>query len=196
MATLLDEAVARRRFSSGHGRHRAQLLAGLVVITVVAVCSLLAPLLAPYDPILTDPTAKFLPPASPGHLLGTDELGRDLLSRLLWGGRTSLLLAVAAVAAATVLGSSAALAAGFATEFNGVFTSLEDTRDVFERVRQACAAIGREPATMTWSVALALVCGPPAMVDAVLGYFNEQGIQPNSFHYERFTPSVTVQEVA
>lgn len=40
------------------------------------------------------------------------------------------------------------------------------------------------------------LCGPPAMVDAVLGYFREQGIEPNSFHYERFTPSVAAQEVA
>jgi benzoate/toluate 1,2-dioxygenase reductase component len=40
------------------------------------------------------------------------------------------------------------------------------------------------------------LCGPPAMVDAVLGYFREQNIEPNSFHYERFTPSVAAQEVA
>lgn len=140
MATLLDEVIARRRFSSGHGRHRAQLLAGVVVITVVAVCSLLAPLLAPYDPILTDPTAKFLPPASPGHLLGTDELGRDLLSRLLWGGRTSLLLAVAAVAAATVLGSSAALAAGFAgPRLSGLIMRVVDVLFAFPVILVAIA---------------------------------------------------------
>src|SRR5690606_28729225 len=140
MATLLDEAVARRRFSSGYGRHRAQLISGLVVITVVAVCSLLAPLLAPYDPILTDPTAKFLPPASPGHLLGTDELGRDLLSRLLWGGRTSLLLAVAAVAAATVLGSSAALAAGFAgPRLSGLIMRVVDVLFAFPVILVAIA---------------------------------------------------------
>ena len=38
------------------------------------------------------------------------------------------------------------------------------------------------------------LCGPPAMVDAVLGYFREQGIEPNSFHYEKFTPSVAAVE--
>ncbi|MGI5219739.1 ABC transporter permease [Nocardia sp. CA-290969] len=95
-------------------RYSAQFVAAAVLIGAVVVVSLLAPVLAPYDPLATDPAAKFLPPGSAGHLLGTDDLGRDLLSRLLWGGRTSLLLAVLAVAAATVAGSGAGLLAGFA----------------------------------------------------------------------------------
>ena len=40
------------------------------------------------------------------------------------------------------------------------------------------------------------LCGPPPMVDAVLGYFREEGIEPASFHYERFTPSVATEEAA
>ncbi|WP_280419855.1 ABC transporter permease [Nocardia carnea] len=94
--------------------HSAQFVAAVVLIGAVVLVSLLAPVLAPYDPLATDPSAKFLPPGSAGHLLGTDDLGRDLLSRLLWGGRTSLLLAVLAVAAATAAGSGAGLLAGFA----------------------------------------------------------------------------------
>lgn len=94
--------------------HRVQTVVAVVIIVAVAAAGVLAPILAPHDPYLTDPGQKFLPPGSSGHLLGTDELGRDLLSRLLWGGRTSLLLAVIAVAAATVTGAAAALAAGFA----------------------------------------------------------------------------------
>ncbi|MFI1465282.1 ABC transporter permease [Nocardia carnea] len=105
--------AAGRREIRGR-RYSAQFVAAVVLIGAVVVVSLLAPVLAPYDPLVTDPSAKFLPPGSAGHLLGTDDLGRDLLSRLLWGGRTSLLLAVLAVAAATVAGSGAGLLAGFA----------------------------------------------------------------------------------
>ncbi|WP_240794625.1 ABC transporter permease [Rhodococcus zopfii] len=94
-------------------RNRAQLTAGAVVVAAVVLATLLAPVVAPYDPYLSEPTRKFLEPGTAGHLLGTDELGRDLLSRVLWGGRSSLLLALAAVALATVVGSAAALFAGF-----------------------------------------------------------------------------------
>lgn len=101
------------RTRGGRRRRHWQLIAALIVIGLVVLGSLFAPMLAPYDPILTNSAAKFLPPGSSGHLLGTDELGRDLLSRLLWGGRTSLMLAVSAVALATIIGSVIALAAGF-----------------------------------------------------------------------------------
>ncbi|WP_280434723.1 ABC transporter permease [Nocardia carnea] len=116
---MVSVRVSRAPLTAGRRRVRgrrysAQFVAAVVLIGAVVLVSLLAPVLAPYDPLATDPAAKFLPPGSAGHLLGTDDLGRDLLSRLLWGGRTSLLLAVLAVAAATVAGSGAGLLAGFA----------------------------------------------------------------------------------
>ncbi|WP_229745118.1 ABC transporter permease [Sediminivirga luteola] len=86
----------------------------LVIIAVVVLSSVFAPLVAPHDPLLSDPASKYLPPGSPGHLLGTDDQGRDLLSRIIWGGRTSLLIAVVAVAFSTVVGSALAIVAGFA----------------------------------------------------------------------------------
>lgn len=90
-----------------------QLIISVVVIAVVTLATVLAPVLAPYSPYEGDAAQKFLPLGSDGHLLGTDELGRDLLSRLLYGGRTSLLLAVVSVVIATVIGSVGALVAAF-----------------------------------------------------------------------------------
>ncbi|GAA2599192.1 ABC transporter permease [Actinomadura fulvescens] len=74
-----------------------------VVLAVLGLAAVCAPLLTSYDPIATDTTATGLAPGSPGHSLGTDLLGRDLLSRLLYGARTSLLVGLAA-AAITVVG--------------------------------------------------------------------------------------------
>ncbi|MFG2003616.1 ABC transporter permease [Spirillospora sp. NPDC048911] len=73
------------------------------VLAALVLAAVFAPLLTSYDPIATDTTATGLAPGSPGHPLGTDLLGRDLLSRLLYGARTSLLVGLAA-AAITVIG--------------------------------------------------------------------------------------------
>ncbi len=61
----------------------------LPVIAVIMIMALFAPLVAPYPPHAVDLSQKLLPPGN-GHLLGTDHLGRDILSRLIWGARTSM----------------------------------------------------------------------------------------------------------
>jgi peptide/nickel transport system permease protein len=66
---------------------------GLVIITVLVTLAVLAPALAPHDPLQQDVVAKHAPPSA-DHPLGTDQLGRDELSRLLYGGRNSLLTAI------------------------------------------------------------------------------------------------------
>jgi peptide/nickel transport system permease protein len=83
----------------------------LLLVTAGAV---LAPRVAPYDPYDVDQTLRLHPIGTPGHLLGTDELGRDVFSRLLWGGRTSLPLAVIPTVIALGLGAVLGLTAGFA----------------------------------------------------------------------------------
>ena len=88
--------------------------AGLAVLALVAVVALAAPLLPLPDPAATALGQRLLPPLSPGHPLGTDALGRDLLSRLVWGTRLSLAVALAATLAAALLGSLTGLVAGFA----------------------------------------------------------------------------------
>ena len=91
--------------------HAAVAGAGFLIFMVLV--SLLAPLIAPADPTATDLAQRLRPPGSPGHLLGTDELGRDLLSRLIWGGRISLAVGFTAVLAAMSAGVVLGLVSGY-----------------------------------------------------------------------------------
>ncbi|WP_433244562.1 ABC transporter permease [Actinomadura nitritigenes] len=83
---------------------RPALLAAVAVLAALALLALFAPLLTGLDPVATDTSATSLKPASPGHPLGTDLLGRDLWARMLYGARTSLLVGLTAAAIAVGLG--------------------------------------------------------------------------------------------
>jgi len=85
---------------------------GLVIFTLIALAALLAPLLAPHDPIEQNVLAKLRPPTR-DHLLGTDSFGRDILSRLLYGARVSLVIGFIATLAAMAVGSAIGLFAGW-----------------------------------------------------------------------------------
>ncbi len=87
---------------------------GLLVLAVIVVVAVLTPLLPLDDPALTNPANRLLPPGTPGHLLGTDHLGRDILSRLLWGTRVSIAVGLSATAIAAFFGSLIGLVAGYA----------------------------------------------------------------------------------
>ena len=82
------------------------------LIAGFAFCAVFAPLLAPYDP-LTQALASRLEPPSPAHVLGTDQLGRDIASRLLYGARISLFIGVVVVASAGIFGTCIGLVAGY-----------------------------------------------------------------------------------
>ncbi|MCE0505234.1 dipeptide/oligopeptide/nickel ABC transporter permease/ATP-binding protein [Roseivivax sp. GX 12232] len=88
-------------------------LAGGILLTLVVLLALSAPLLPLADPDVTNTSQRFLPPFSEGALLGTDHLGRDLLSRLLWGTRLSLAVGFAAAVIAAGIGAAIGVIAGF-----------------------------------------------------------------------------------
>lgn len=111
----IDEAPPRvtaiKRFSRVFFARRVVLF-GLVVITILVLTAIFAPLLAPYDPykqnlnnILSKPNSE--------HLLGTDTLGRDTLSRIIYGTRTSLLVGIVAIFIAASIGMLLGLTAGY-----------------------------------------------------------------------------------
>ncbi len=100
--------LAVRRFF-----RRPAAVGGLVVISLFIIVALLAPWVAPYDPIQTSWTAIRLAP-SWAHWMGTDENGRDVLSRVIWGARASLLAGVISVTIASGVGVPIGLMAGFA----------------------------------------------------------------------------------
>ena len=95
----------------------------LVLATFVAV---LAPWLAPYAPEQTDFANTFSPPGTAGHLLGTDDLGRDVLSRIILGSRASLEVGVLAVATALLIGVPLGLASGYVRSFDTVISRFTD----------------------------------------------------------------------
>lgn len=88
-------------------------LGGLIVMGLVVLLALITPLLPLADPDVTDTPNRFKKPFSESALLGTDHLGRDLLSRLLWGTRLSLAVGFAAAIVAATLGAAIGIIAGF-----------------------------------------------------------------------------------
>ena len=103
--------------ANGHSLLRRALtnplaLAGFIIISVIFVLAIFAPIFSPYDPNAIDVKAILLAPSSQ-HWMGTDGLGRDVLSRMLFGGRISLLVGIVAVGIATVIGIVLGAIAGY-----------------------------------------------------------------------------------
>ncbi len=88
-------------------------LLGAGVVAAAVLIALLGPLLAPHDPYRVNAGLRLRPPGTPGHLLGTDELGRDILSRLMYGARVSLPIAFLPVVISSLLGTLLGLVAGY-----------------------------------------------------------------------------------
>ena len=88
-------------------------IVAFALIAVFAACAALAPVLAPYDPLVQDLGSRLRPPSSE-HWLGTDSLGRDIASRILYGARISLIIGVVVVTGAGVVGTAIGLVAGYA----------------------------------------------------------------------------------
>ncbi len=86
---------------------------GGVLLLVFVLAAVFAPQIAPHDPYKQDFSASSLPPFSPGHVLGTDDLGRDTLSRLIYGGRASLTAGLLVVAISASIGVTLGLLSGY-----------------------------------------------------------------------------------
>jgi peptide/nickel transport system permease protein len=85
---------------------------GLVILLVMVAVALLAPLLAPYNPVEQHILERLQPPSSK-YLLGTDQYGRDILSRVIWGARISLVIGVSSILLGLVIGGAFGLIAGY-----------------------------------------------------------------------------------
>ncbi|TKT78229.1 ABC transporter permease [Aquamicrobium sp. LC103] len=110
-------AMILRRFLS----HRMAVV-GAIVVFVLCFSALFAQFIAPHDPLRIDTSLRFLPPfASWEYPLGTDDLGRDTLSRLLYGGQVSLIVGIVAMLTTMVTGTLVGLAAGY---YGGVVDNL------------------------------------------------------------------------
>ncbi|MFH1338884.1 MAG: ABC transporter permease [Candidatus Omnitrophota bacterium] len=90
----------------------AALLSGIAIITILSLAAVLAPVISPYNPAQIDKDSLLVQP-SPKHLMGTDSLGRDLFSRIVFGARISLSIGIIAVGIATLTGIILGSIAGF-----------------------------------------------------------------------------------
>ena len=86
---------------------------GVAILAVVVLLALTAPLIAPYDPATISLGDRLRPPGTPGHLLGTDPLGQDVLTRVIYGARSSLFVGFLVVAISGALGITLGLISGF-----------------------------------------------------------------------------------
>lgn len=114
-----------------------------VVLLLIALGAIFAPVIAPYSPYAGSIMLRLKPIGFEGHLLGTDETGRDMLSRLLYGGRLSLLAGVAPVTMALLIGGTLGIVAGFAGGLiNTVIMRVTDVFYAFPSILLAIAICG------------------------------------------------------
>jgi peptide/nickel transport system permease protein len=121
-------------------KNKLAVLGGLLVLVEIVV-AILAPYLAPYDPLDQDLRSTLLPPLTGGHLMGTDDLGRDILSRIIYGARISLLVGVAVVAIATVVGVPLGAVAGYSRKLDRWISMGVDTLLAFPGILLALAIV-------------------------------------------------------
>jgi len=139
---------------------RRVVLAGAVILAVVALAALLAPWIAPYDPMALKVLDRLQSPRAT-HWFGTDELGRDVFSRVIFGARYSLLIGALVVVVSMVCGVLLGLAAGFFRRLDGPVMRLVDAMMSFPDILLAIALVAVLGASMTNVIlALAIVYTP------------------------------------
>ena len=169
-AWLLSPAPESRRQAAWGQRYQAWLafrrnplaMAGLIVVVALLLLSLLAPVLATHDPNIQD-LANRLQPWSADHWLGTDELGRDVYSRLLYGGRITLGMVVAVVVLVAPLGLVVGCIAGYAGGiWDRILMRVTDVFLAFPRLILALAFVAAlRPGVESAVIAIALTAWPP-----------------------------------
>jgi peptide/nickel transport system permease protein len=150
-----EERIPLSAFQQGKAAFLADRMAvaGLVVLLVVVLASIFAPWLTSYDPNSGDTDAYLVPPFSPGHIFGTDNQGRDILARIVYGGQLAFPEAVIPVVVASLFGMALGLVGGF---FKGVFGEVVmRALDVLFAIPMVLLAI---------AIAATLGSGPPTVI--------------------------------
>lgn len=134
---------------------RGSVIVGSVLIAIIVLTAVLADWIAPFDPNALNIANRLQPPGSEAHLLGTDEFGRDVLSRVIHGARTSLAIGIAIVVFAVGLGTLIGLVTGFYNRVDMVLSRIMDGLMSFPGLVLAIAMTGVMGASST-TVVLAL----------------------------------------
>lgn len=159
--------MARRPFRLRHWRLAAFVrdpaaVAAAVILSVVAGAAILAPWLGVNDPYAADNLLRLAPPGAPGHLLGTDQQGRDMIARLVWGGRISLLVGVVPTLCAAMIGLALGMLAGYGRGLaDQVIMRVLDVLFAFPMVLLAIAVAGvLTPGVITEIISITIVLIP------------------------------------
>lgn len=158
--TLQQQEVRRqRRWLSSLTRNRFALVAGVIIILLVLM-AIFAPLLAPHNPKFIDPSIRLLPPSAE-HRFGTDEFGRDVLSRVIYGARVSLMIGATVTAIAAIIGSILGLISGYYPRFDTPIMRVMDGMMAFPSILLAIAIMASlGPSTRNVFIALTVVYVP------------------------------------
>ncbi|WP_186167191.1 nickel transporter permease [Burkholderia gladioli] len=169
-AWLLSETPASRRQASlGLAWRRWQRFArnplnllGLAILAALVLVALLAPLLMPHDPLRQVLNDRLLPPGTPSHWFGTDQLGRDILSRMIGGSRITLGIAILVVAIVVPIGVLIGTTAGFVGGFvDSILMRLTDIALAFPKIVLALAfAAALGPGIVNAVVAISITAWP------------------------------------
>jgi peptide/nickel transport system permease protein len=138
-------------------------MVGLTITLILILVAIFAPILSPHDPITQDLSRRLLPPLTPGNPLGTDDFGRDILSRILYGSRTTLYIVMLVILTAPVVGLVIGTVAGY---FGGwidvVLMRITDIFLAFPKLILALALVAvLGPGMENAVLAIALTSWPP-----------------------------------
>jgi peptide/nickel transport system permease protein len=136
---------------------------GLGISLALILMSIFAPLLAPYDPIVQSLPDRLLPPLTPGHWMGTDDFGRDIYSRLLYGSRITLYIVMLVILTAPVVGLIIGTVAGyFGGWVDAVLMRITDVFLAFPKLILALALVAvLGPGMVNAVLAIAITSWPP-----------------------------------
>jgi peptide/nickel transport system permease protein len=147
-------------------RRHPNIAIGTLLFASIAACSLLAPLIAPYDPDAINPANRLKPPSA-DHWFGTDAFGRDVLSRVIWGGRISLVVGMAVAIVAVTLGLAIGLIAGFNRLADAVLMRIMDAMMAIPGILLAIALVALTTASLRTAIFALVVPEIPRVVRLV-----------------------------
>ncbi|RRH77343.1 ABC transporter permease [Falsigemmobacter faecalis] len=138
-------------------------MAGALIVLLLIVLAAFAPLIAPHDPIAQDLSQRLLPPGTPGYLMGTDEFGRDILSRIIYGSRVTLYIVTMVAVTAPLFGLLVGTVAGYAGGWvDQVLMRITDIFLAFPKLILALALVAvLGPGIENAVLAIALTSWPP-----------------------------------